>query len=159
MSDEMKPCPFCGTELEEASPSGGKVWRHPGSKMLPSGCLLRGERFHESAIGMWNRRPTPEQSRGDKGHETEQVTWSWEPLTAAGQLSEGDEIRFTIGKRRYTEKVKCVLDAGTEAEEVIYNMRKNFYFITSMAVGGSSSHKNVQVKRAAMDLSALGREE
>lgn len=73
----------------------------------------------------------------------------WQPLTAAGQVSEGDKLSFTIGGKRYNQTVKCVLDAGTDREEVIYNMRKNFYFITSMAIDGSSSHKNVQVKRAA----------
>src|SRR5690606_11764066 len=38
-----------------------------------------------------------------------------------------------------------VLQAGTEDEEVVYNRSKNHYFITSMVVDGSSSHKNVMV--------------
>ena len=40
-----------------------------------------------------------------------------------------------------------VIAPGDPKEEIIYNRGKNLYFITSMAVDGTSSHKNVMVKR------------
>ena len=39
-----------------------------------------------------------------------------------------------------------VIAPGDPKEEIIYNRGKNLYFITSMAVDGTSSHKNVMVK-------------
>ncbi|ABM96989.1 hypothetical protein [Methylibium petroleiphilum] len=50
------PCPFCGAELERTG--DGQQWRHPGSLMLPDGCLLRGRRIDddEQSLAQWNRR-------------------------------------------------------------------------------------------------------
>lgn len=69
----------------------------------------------------------------------------WRPLVMAGQVREGDRLRFTIGDKAFTERAKSILNPGTEAEEVIYDKGKNFYFITSMVLSGSSQHKNVEV--------------
>ncbi|MFP1683388.1 hypothetical protein ACLD0W_12820 [Alloalcanivorax sp. C16-1] len=37
------------------------------------------------------------------------------------------------------------MNCGAAREEIIYNSRQNHYFITAMAVDGSSSHKGVLV--------------
>ena len=71
-------------------------------------------------------------------------TAAWKPMTSAGQVRVGDRLRFTIGDNTYNERVKQVLHAGTGKEEVIYNKRQNFYFITSMVLNGTSSTKNVE---------------
>lgn len=73
----------------------------------------------------------------------------WVPLYGAGQIKKGDKLRFICGGKQYTEKAKLILNPGTDKEEVIYNIRQNFYFITSMAVNGTSSHRNVEVFAAA----------
>src|SRR5690606_31007938 len=52
---------------------------------------------------------------------------------------------FTLSGEFFCVQAKKVLQAGTEDEEVVYNRSKNHYFITSMVVDGSSSHKNVMV--------------
>lgn len=72
---------------------------------------------------------------------------TWVALTAAGQLRKGDKIRFRFGQETLTETVALVLDAGTEREEVVYNRKRNFYFITSKALAGTSSAKEVEVLR------------
>ncbi len=73
---------------------------------------------------------------------------TWVALTAAGQLRKGDKIRFRFGQETLTETVALVLDAGTEREEIVYNRKRNFYFITSKALAGTSSAKEVEVLRA-----------
>lgn len=72
--------------------------------------------------------------------------FNWEHLRGYGQLKVGDKIRFTFGDGTVKAMVKDVLNPGTEQEEVIYNLARNFYFITKMALDGSSTHKNVQVR-------------
>lgn len=76
----------------------------------------------------------------------EQVA-TWVALTAAGQLRKGDKIRFRFGEETLTETVAMVLEAGTEREEIVYNRRRNFYFITGKALAGTSSAKHVEVLR------------
>ncbi|PZX29423.1 hypothetical protein C7416_104428 [Cupriavidus phytorum] len=73
----------------------------------------------------------------------------WQPITAPGQVSIGDKLKFTIGDKQYTETVKDVLDPGTDREEIIYNMRRNYYLITSMCMQNKGSQKNVSFRPAA----------
>lgn len=75
------------------------------------------------------------------------VVQDWQPLTAVGQVEIGDLLRFTIGGKEIEVSALLVIAPGDPKEEIIYNRGKNHYFITSMAVDGTSSHKNVMVKR------------
>ncbi|PLP96920.1 hypothetical protein [Cupriavidus pauculus] len=67
----------------------------------------------------------------------------WQPITAPGQVTVGDKLRFTIGDKPYSETVKEVLHPGTDKEELIYNMRRNYYLITSMSIKNTGSQRNV----------------
>jgi Lar family restriction alleviation protein len=69
---------------------------------------------------------------------------TWQPITKPGQVRKGDKLRFKIGDQQYHERAKLILESGTDKEEVVYNIRENFYFITSMVIGGRSSHKSVE---------------
>ncbi|MGU0910114.1 hypothetical protein ACSETI_23355 [Pseudomonas aeruginosa] len=75
------------------------------------------------------------------------VVQDWQPLTAVGQVEIGDLLRFTVGGKEIEVPALLVIAPGDPKEEIIYNRGKNHYFITSMAVDGTSSHKNVMVKR------------
>jgi hypothetical protein len=70
---------------------------------------------------------------------------AWTPITGPGQVQKGDRLRFTIGDKPYSEKAKLILLPGTDKEEVVYDIGRNFYFITSMVVGGRGNHKGVEV--------------
>lgn len=72
--------------------------------------------------------------------------FNWEHLRSTGQIKPGDKLRFTVSGETATARVKDVLNPGTDAEEVIYNLKKNYFFITKMALAGSSTHKSVQVR-------------
>ena len=90
--------------------------------------------------------PTNCPQAGDATPNAEPV---WAALTEAGQVKKGDKLRFNIGDKAYSETARQILFAGTDKEEVVYNKYQNFYFITSMAINGSSSHKNVEILAAA----------
>lgn len=71
----------------------------------------------------------------------------WQPLTAPGQIQEGDRLSFRVGSSFICARARQIIAPGTDKEEVVYNRKKNHYFLTSMAVDGTSSHKNVMVAR------------
>lgn len=71
----------------------------------------------------------------------------WHPLTAPGQIQEGDRLSFRVGSSFICARARQIIASGTDKEEVVYNRKKNHYFLTSMAVDGTSSHKNVMVAR------------
>lgn len=71
----------------------------------------------------------------------------WHPLTAPGQIQEGDRLSFKVGSSFICARARQIIALGTDKEEVVYNRKKNHYFVTSMAVDGTSSHKNVMVSR------------
>jgi len=81
-------------------------------------------------------------------NETDKPAGDWQPVTRAGQVKVGDKLRFWIGDTGYAETARQILHAGTDAEEVIYNKRNNYYFITSMVINGRSNHKRVEVLSA-----------
>lgn len=61
MSEELKPCPFCGAQLEKPTPvqypKMGLARLHPGA--LDDGvCPIAGWGFYEEQLAAWNRRPT-----------------------------------------------------------------------------------------------------
>lgn len=72
--------------------------------------------------------------------------FQWERLDCPGQIIAGDEIRFTLSGKTITARVGEVLNPGTDREEVVYNRRRNHYFITAMAIAGTSTHKGVRVR-------------
>jgi hypothetical protein len=67
---------------------------------------------------------------------------SWR-LTKSGQIKVGDVISMVMAGRRICTSAKEVLNAGTDKEEIVYNRKKNHYFITSMVLNGTSNHKEV----------------
>lgn len=64
-------------------------------------------------------------------------------LTAPGQIKPGDIIHCEFKGKPQRYRVKEVLYPGTYKEEILINKKKNLYFITSMAVDGSSWAKKV----------------
>ncbi|MBV4524392.1 hypothetical protein KVG88_30420 [Pseudomonas sp. SWRI74] len=80
----------------------------------------------------------------------EQVKASgWVSLSAPGQIQPGDFLSFTVGGSPVCATARQVLFAGTDREEIVYNRQRNHYFITAMALDGSSSHKDVFVRSMA----------
>lgn len=73
----------------------------------------------------------------------------FEPLTKAGQICEGDMLIFAFDSEPKRFIAKEILCPGSECEEVIVNRKKNQYFITSMAIDGTSWAKDVHIVRAA----------
>jgi len=59
------------------------------------------------------------------------------------QIKVGDVISLVCGDKHICTTAKEILNAGTNREEVIYNRKKNHYFITSMVLDGTSTHKHV----------------
>ncbi len=57
----------------------------------------------------------------------------------------GDQGRLLM------HKVKAVLYAGTAHEEVIYDKKRNYYFITSMVLTRTSWVKSVKVVSACVE--------
>ena len=69
-------------------------------------------------------------------------------LTAPGQIERGCKIHCTFSGKPQTYRAKVILNAGTDKEEVLINIKKNLYFITSMAIDGSSWAKDVYFEAA-----------
>lgn len=65
-------------------------------------------------------------------------------LTSAGQIKPGNTVHCDFKGRPQKYRVKEVLYAGTDKEEILINKKKNLYFITSMAIDGTSWAKNVR---------------
>lgn len=80
---------------------------------------------------------------------------TWQPITKPGQVKVGDKLRFELCGESKTHTVKLVLDAGTDREEIIYHKANNWYVITSNAIAGMGSQKNVEfLPKARADLAA-----
>lgn len=75
---------------------------------------------------------------------------AWDALARPGQIQPGDQLSFTVGGSLICAPVALVLFPGTDREEIVYNRKKNHYFITSMALDGTSSHKSVRVRSGAV---------
>lgn len=74
-------------------------------------------------------------------------TGAWRPLELAGQIQQGDWLSFTVAGSFFCAQAKLIIYPGTDKEEIVYNRQKNQYFVTSMAVDGTSTHKGVLVAR------------
>lgn len=83
-------------------------------------------------------------------HDAEQAKVSgWTALAAPGQVQPGDYLSFTVGRTPLCVKAKEILFPGTDREGIIYRRRRNQYFITVMAINGTSTHKGVMVRSGA----------
>lgn len=65
-------------------------------------------------------------------------------LTKAGQIKKGAEIVLSNNGGGEVHTVDEVLNAGTDKEEILLNTKDNLYFITSMAIDGTSWAKQVK---------------
>lgn len=65
----------------------------------------------------------------------------WQDMTGYGQVKVGDFISFFIGEQHFDERVKEVLNPGTEREELIYNKKKNYYVISKNVLTGFGNVK------------------
>jgi len=72
----------------------------------------------------------------------------WQPLRAPGQIQVGDWISATVAGSLICARAQLVIEPGTAREEIVYNRKKNHYFVTSMALDGTSNHKGVLVAKA-----------
>lgn len=68
-------------------------------------------------------------------------------LTKTGQIKPGDIIHCEFKGEPCRYIAEEVLHAGTDQEEVIVDLESNKYFITQMAIDGSSWAKKVCVNR------------
>lgn len=84
-------------------------------------------------------------------HVLREEEFNWEPLRSVGQIKAGDKIRFSIDGELITRRAIEILHAGTDREEVLYQVKKNYYFNTCMAIKGSSRHKGVMVRIRAKE--------
>lgn len=116
-------------------------------KELP--VLFRGLYPHVKAIALRINEGGEPGSAGLKIDMGEATDAEWQPLRAAGQIHAGDRLRFNVGDRKIEASAKLILHQGTDLEEVVYDRKNNFYFITSMALEGTSSHKGVEFCPAA----------
>lgn len=66
-------------------------------------------------------------------------------LVRSGQVKEGCIIECTYNGEPVKYKAEKILNAGTEHEEVIIDLKKNKYFITKMAINGESWAKDVNI--------------
>ena len=67
----------------------------------------------------------------------------WNPITAPGQVGAGDLVTFTICDARHVRRVRQVLSSGQAREELIYDIKRNHYLITSMSMRNEGSQRNV----------------
>lgn len=72
-----------------------------------------------------------------------------EQLIKAGQIKQGDKLLCWFNGELKLYTAKEILNAETDREEIILKRRRNIYFITSMAIDGSSWAKNVHIVRSA----------
>jgi len=71
---------------------------------------------------------------------------AWVPITKPGQVKVGDKLRFTLCGDLHNRKARQILNAGTDQEEIIYDVGRNYYLITSWRL------KEKEVKRTSNSL-------
>jgi hypothetical protein len=68
----------------------------------------------------------------------------WIKVTDYGQLKVGSKIRFITSGELISTTVKEIQFGGTNNEEIIYDIKNNFYFILHMALVGMSHAKDLE---------------
>ena len=78
------------------------------------------------------------------------VVPQFDRLTSAGQLKKGDQMILVTSMKRSIKlaKVKKILFTDGGGEEILFDKKKNHYFITSMVIDGSSWVKEVYIFKA-----------
>ncbi|MNJ72929.1 hypothetical protein D3C77_696480 [compost metagenome] len=71
----------------------------------------------------------------------------WQPIAAPGQIQEGDWLSFSVAGSFICAQARLIISPGTAREEIIYNRQKNHYFVTSMAIDDTSTHRGVLVAK------------
>lgn len=93
--------------------------------------------------GDWGDRAATELRRLHAEADRLRAATGWNPITAPGQVGAGDLVTFTIGDDRHVRRVRRVLSSGQAREELIYDIKRNHYLITSMSMRNEGSQKNV----------------
>lgn len=65
-------------------------------------------------------------------------------LTKSGQIENGATVVLANNRSAEVHDVAEVLMPGTDREEILLDVESNLYFITSMAIDGSSWAKDVK---------------
>lgn len=68
----------------------------------------------------------------------------WQKLTGVGQIKKGDKVLLSYKGEAQIHIAKEILMEGKPEEEILLNKETNLYFITSMAVDGTSWAKEVK---------------
>ncbi|WP_282361290.1 hypothetical protein [Pseudomonas sp. PS01300] len=121
-----------------------------GDSLEEAALSASAEPSEECAHSYANKLGCPECGEASSGAESSGPVecGPWQPLTAPGQIQEGDWLSFTVSGSLICAQTRLVIDPGTAREEIVYNRQKNHYFVTSMAVDGTSTHKGVLVAKA-----------
>jgi hypothetical protein len=90
-------------------------------------------------------QPAPPTAPQD-GAPAAEVVDGWVRLTAPGQIRSGDDLKIKWRDTVIEARAAEVLRPGSDKEEVVYNRKKNHYFIVSMVLDGTESHKEVMFK-------------
>lgn len=63
---KLKPCPFCGKEVEIVYVGGGWFWRHKIEPPLPTCPITHSRKYstYEEAAKSWNKRSTKKERKG-----------------------------------------------------------------------------------------------
>lgn len=147
----LLPCPFCGSVQTDVAMASGFEGGDAQKPTIAAGCyscgavgpmvaIRQGSTGHVQAADAWNLRA----AASGTGDPTNPAN-PWRPLTGPGQVRPRDWLCFTLGRQLICAPAQTIVNCGTAREEIIYNSRQNHYFITAMAVDGSSSHKGVLV--------------
>ena len=64
MTDKLKPCPFCGGEVEIVCIGGGWFWRHNNNPSDTDCVITHSKKYktYEEAKEHWNRRADNDKS-------------------------------------------------------------------------------------------------
>ena len=68
-----------------------------------------------------------------------------EKLEHSGQIKQGDKLKVTYEGDRISYIAEEILNAGSNEEEILLHVDSNLYFITSMAINGTSWAENVEI--------------
>lgn len=88
---ELKPCPFCGADLE---PFGPAQHNHPRNH-----CWLRAVRIMDVDRASWNSRPPSTLAQQVAAAQSETATWSQEKRDSVRLAGSSEPTRGSIGRK------------------------------------------------------------